>query len=387
MDERSIEAEERSRIMLFDTLSGKARVLQDCPRSELPATLSLTARDDGSFVLTGWREPQGDWIAWRFQLVAESDVTFTGRFSAAGEYVGEPINSDAGLVVPFVDGGEHYMFTLSDDLFGAGAAPACGGAPVGTAVVAENSVTAGDVVVTRASPGPVLADAAEAVVGIGAKLTGSLTANRVKVKMKGTVNGDVAYNELDNNGSIQGKLLSPLALPVPMLLPPFPSLAAGNQNVTLKGKQDLTLASGVYAVVKLKAGTKGDPTILTLSGGTYQLAELDLGEHSRVECAAACTIQIAGRLLPGPSAYLGPASGSGLGPGDVEVFVAGINGQSGKLGGTPKAATVGIDNEVKARIFVPNGTLWIKEGSVATGRFVGRDVEIGIGTQVSGDGA
>ena len=264
------------------------------------------------------------------------------------------------------------------------------------AVVALNSVwlkahstitstVTGTVAVIDASPGPVLADSAEAVVGRNVTVNGTVSANRVRIKQGGAVNGDVRTNTLVNNGSISGATVTPLALPLAITVPAFPAFNAGTTAVTLQHHEDLTLAAGSYGDVLLRAGTAADPTVLTLSGGVYRLRGLEIGHRSRVACAASCEIRIKHRLESGPHAYLGPATGSGLGAPDVQVFVEGVNGSSGNLGGAPKAAAIGFDNTVIARVLVPNGTLWLKWGTVATGVFVARDVSVGEGVQLTKD--
>jgi hypothetical protein len=52
-------------------------------------------------------------------------------------------------------------------------------------------VTTGSVAVIDASPRPVLADDAELVVGIGARVEGSASANGVLIKSEGVVTGEV----------------------------------------------------------------------------------------------------------------------------------------------------------------------------------------------------
>lgn len=67
---------------------------------------------------------------------------------------------------------------------------------------------------------------------------------------------------------------------------------------------------------------------------------------------------------------------------NVRIFVEGINGNTGNLRATPKAATVGKNNEMRATVYVPNGTILIKKGSNVTGIFIGKDVNIGVNVVV-----
>ncbi|MBK8997394.1 MAG: hypothetical protein IPM35_16825 [Myxococcales bacterium] len=264
------------------------------------------------------------------------------------------------------------------------------------AVVALNSVwlkehstltstVNGAVAVIDASPGPVLAESEEAVVGQNVTVTGTVSANRVRIKLGGVVNGDVRENSLINNGTINGATVTPLALPLAITAPTFPTFSAGTTAVTLTQHEDRTLAAGDYGQVTLQMGSVADPTVLTLGGGIYNFDGLNVGEKSRVECASACEIRIKGRLEPGEDSFIGPAAGSGLTPAEVEIFVEGINGSSGALGGTPRAAVIGFDSSVQARLYAANGTLWIKSGTTATGTFVARDVLVGEGVSVSKD--
>ena len=55
------------------------------------------------------------------------------------------------------------------------------------------------------------------------------------------------------------------------------------------------------------------------------------------------------------------------------------------MGATPKAAQIGIKNTVFANFYVPNGTIWLRQGTEATGSFIGKDVIVGINSKVALD--
>ena len=61
----------------------------------------------------------------------------------------------------------------------------------------------------------------------------------------------------------------------------------------------------------------------------------------------------------------------------------GINGTSGALNATPKAAAFGTGNNVKALVLVPNGTLATDTNLTGTGAFLGRDVDISTGSTLT----
>ncbi|MCC6669411.1 MAG: hypothetical protein IT375_37080, partial [Polyangiaceae bacterium] len=259
--------------------------------------------------------------------------------------------------------------------------------------MAKNSVwleaggtTTGNVAVIDAAPGAVLADSAEVVVGAGATLSGSARANRVRVRLGGTVDGDVLTNALTNLGTVTGSVITPLALPLPLSVPELPAIAPGTADVTLAPRQDLTLTAGAHRNVTLGLGTQSDPTVLTLAGGVYHFESVSLAGWSVLQCAAPCEVRIATRLHAGLASTLGPAPGAGLAPADVQVHVAGINGTTGALGAVPKAAVFGLASTLAARVHTPNGTLWVQAGSAVTGTLVARDLQLGLGVLVTKDG-
>jgi len=93
-------------------------------------------------------------------------------------------------------------------------------------------------------------------------------------------------------------------------------------------------------------------------------------------------VRIPGKFDTDQGTYTGPQDTTTLSANQIIFYVAGINGSSGNLRATPKAAQIGIGNTVKANFYVPNGTLWIRQNSKATGAFIGKDVDVGIGVKV-----
>ena len=304
----------------------------------------------------------------------------------------------------------------------------------------KNSSVQGDVAVLDAAPAKMLDDddddddKAELAVGVGTLLSRNASANRVLLRSKSAVFGTLAFNQLTASKSATvGAKNTPLPLPLVIKTPSFPTIAAGMTNVVVPGKAQQNLAPGAYGKVRLEAGNAKSTTVLTLTGGLYQLRELRMGSRSRLECAAACEVRIERRLRSGNHAYIGPALASPVQTADVQIFVLGAvppdengdvnkdkdsqvnepNGDNNNKGevdqsnqkddgdeaddqasdgdddGLPatfkKTAVIGMDNVVHARIFVPGGTLWLKTGTAADGRFIGRDVLVGSKVKVSMD--
>lgn len=243
-----------------------------------------------------------------------------------------------------------------------------------------DSTVEGDVGVLGTGTRPFLATDAQVVLGREAAVDGNVYANDLKLKIDASVTGTILYNTLDRGtptavGAIEASVPVPLTNPSPLV----PIVAPGTGPVTVAAKKMQTLLPGPYGQVKLEAGTTRQPTVLRLIAGTYHLAGLDLGTRTRIECLGACRILVDGRLEPGKKSYIGPAAGSGLDAADVAIFVGAADGSTS----SQLAASIGNDSTVRARIHVPNGTLQLRSGSVATGILVGSRVQVGDNASVT----
>ncbi|MEP0822518.1 MAG: hypothetical protein HRF44_06685, partial [Ignavibacterium sp.] len=122
--------------------------------------------------------------------------------------------------------------------------------------------------------------------------------------------------------------------------------------------------------------------VLTFTGGVYHLNSFNGGDNAQILFQGASEVRIAGKFDTDQGTYLGPQDTTTLSASQIVFYVAGINGSTGNLGATPKAAQIGIANTVKANFYVPNGTLWIRQNSQATGAFIGKDVDVGRGVTI-----
>jgi hypothetical protein len=244
----------------------------------------------------------------------------------------------------------------------------------------NSAILSGDVVVNSVSPSPMLDSNAELTIGESVTTSAGyeLKANRIKVKQGAIVASDVFYNELTNNGIITGDTTTPLELPVVETLPTFKEGVAGTQDIVVLQDESITLAEGNYRDIVVKAGGS-----ITFTGGVYNVRSIDSRDNTQLLFNASTEVRVADKFDTDLKVYVGPSEGSSVDASDIIFYVAGINGSTGNLGATPKAAQVGINNTVFANFYAPNGTLWLREETTATGAFLAKDVIIGIGAQVN----
>ncbi|HEY4689167.1 MAG TPA: PKD domain-containing protein [Anaerolineae bacterium] len=238
-----------------------------------------------------------------------------------------------------------------------------------------STVVSGDVGANVAGGDPFLSDGVEVTIGESVVLldtTSRVMGDSLKVKQGAQVY-DVYYNDLSGLGQVLGNHFTPVSLPLVPAFPPVPDFSPGSQNFDVPQNGALTLSPGRYGTLLARAGST-----ITLTGGVYDFAAWDVRDRVKVHIEAPTEIRIAGRLDTDVNAYVGPApNAAGLNATHIKVYVTGINGNTGNLGGTPKAVEFGERNTVTANVYAPNGTVWIKQGSTATGAFLGKWVVIG----------
>jgi RHS repeat-associated protein len=241
----------------------------------------------------------------------------------------------------------------------------------------NGSVLSGDVGASVSSPGPYLAEGSEVTIGIGATMqdpASRVMGDSLYLKDNSEVY-DVYYNELDGLGTVLGQHHTPVQLPLVSAFPEVPSFTPGTQDFDVPQDGSLTLDPGSYGLLKARNGST-----VTFSGGTYDFSEWDVGENVQLLFQGPSEIRVSGKLAVEQGSYLGPEPGSsGLDARDILIYVTGINGGTGGLGATPKAAKFGIATTVQANVYVPNGTLWLRQNGQFTGAFLGKWVILGIG--------
>ncbi len=243
----------------------------------------------------------------------------------------------------------------------------------------NSEILSGNIGVNEISQPPFMDSGVELSVGISTETPAGYTikANRIKVKQNATVNADVYYNEIDNNGTITGTLNTPLELPLFTTLPEFHTSTPGIENIVVPQNGEYTLTPGAYNEIQVKKNGR-----LIFTGGEYHINKLTAGDDNQILFQSESEVRIKDKFDSGQGSYIGPEDTTIVSADEIVFYVEGINGNNGNLGATPKAAKIGISNKVKANFYVPNGTLWLRQNSEVEGAFIGKDVDVGIGVKV-----
>ena len=246
-------------------------------------------------------------------------------------------------------------------------------------------VLSGDVIVNDFSDGPMLNSAAELVIGKGVQGSANsiFKADSVLVKKDAVLEGDVHYHsDITNKGVINGTVSDGLGLPVFQELPEFITGPPGPdaEDVSVPRSGSIELPEGEYGEID----SRPEATI-TFTGGVYRIRTLNTGVRNNIYFTEPTMLIIEEKLVISQASMFGPHPESEINSAQIMVYVNGINGNTGNLGADPKAAQFGINNEVFAKVYAPNGTIYFKNGTKATGSFFGRDVLVGIGVEVGLD--
>lgn len=183
---------------------------------------------------------------------------------------------------------------------------------------------------------------------------------------------NVHFNEefFSPTGTILGAQVTPQSLPVLASLPALPAITPGATDVNVPANQTMTLAAGAYRNI-----TVNHDATLILSGGVYHLEKLDIRQDAKLHFTAGAEVRIKNEMDTDANAYVGPApSAPSLLASQIIFYCEGTD-DSGDLAAT--AVQIGMRNTVVANFYAPNGTVYLRSNTVATGAFIGKRVQIG----------
>ena len=246
-----------------------------------------------------------------------------------------------------------------------------------TWVKQDSDILSGDVIVNGTTSGPYLDGNANTPLSIGVRVTAATGTNIISDDMRIKVDAvvsNVSYNTKLGNGLVTGTETTPLTLPVFAALPQFETATVGTTSVIAPSFATTTIDAGNYDRIVARA-----TSTLVFTGGVYHANEVIFRRDSKVFFTAPTEIRIADKLNTDQRVLVG----AGATAADVIFYVEGINGTGGGLNENLPAADIGIENNFNANVYAPNGRIWIKQDSNATGAFIARDVEVGVRVTLS----
>ena len=233
-------------------------------------------------------------------------------------------------------------------------------------------VLSGDVVVNDLANGipPELGSVELTVGGRVTTMMGDLKAHEILIKKKAEVTGDVFFDLLDNDGTIDGTEFLGSGPPY-VTAPVFRQavVPVGALDIDISDDGSMTLAAGDYGDI-----TVGNDATVIFSGGLYNVRSIDGRGGSRILFDALSDVRIENTFRTANNSVVGP-SGAGVSASGIILYVAGEN-DAGDPQTFPFAAKVGNFSDVDANFYVPNGTLRIKRATNARGAFLAKDVHI-----------
>jgi len=237
-------------------------------------------------------------------------------------------------------------------------------------------VVSGDVVVNDSASAPTLEANRELVAGKDASFPAGYEAkaDRLKAHKDTLFGGDVFCNDL--SAPQNPVVCSPLALPVFPFLPPFVTGPSSGPDVDVGRDEEIDLAAGDYGDLTLD-----QYATVRFTGGVYNFRSIDAKKGTAFLFLAPSEVRVAEDIDVDKESTFGPAAGSGVAASEVVVYVAG----DGLTGNALKVVTFDSDATIGANFYAPTGTITLGPGSIASGAFVGFNVDVQGGAQVTLD--
>ncbi len=193
-------------------------------------------------------------------------------------------------------------------------------------------------------------------------------ADDILVFPQALVASDVAYNTLENLGTVTGAETTPLALPV-FEFPAFQSGTPTDDVLIVPKKSVVTLDAGAYGHILVRQNAS-----LVLTGGEYDVASLTIYRGGEMVFDDSGAMRIAGKVETHQSVTIGPSDAASADASDFVLYVEGINGTNGGLFEKPAAVDIGKGSDLHVNMFAPNGSIVMNELVYATGAFLAKDV-------------
>ena len=189
----------------------------------------------------------------------------------------------------------------------------------------------------------------------------SVKADRIQIKEDAEISGDVYYNNLDNDGDINGSEITPLALPLVATLPPFKSAPSGNSDVDVDDDDTETLDAGDYDEIEVD-----DDVTLILTGGVYNIHSLKLDKRASLLFTGPTEIRIEDDVEMKRNSFSGPQTDSGVSAAEIIFYIAGVE----------NAVKLEKNSDFYGTLYAPNGKVSLKQNVDFTGAILAQTVTI-----------
>ena len=216
----------------------------------------------------------------------------------------------------------------------------------------------GDIGVRTVASNP----ASQLTVDIDARIDGSHSLIAPSVTLQpGAVVGMVQTNVLNASNAILTGSFPASVMPA---LPLGRVSSSGTSDVTVGKKQTRALPPGTYGTLDVQG-------VLQLRAGNYSFSQITLDDSAQlIGLTEGIRVDVAQSLVTGTGVSISP--GDGRPASDLTITVAGHDDILGQ-----RAATLGLQNNIRLVLAVPHGTLSLGAESHAKGAFAGFDIIVG----------
>jgi len=213
----------------------------------------------------------------------------------------------------------------------------------------------------------------------------SVVANRVRLLPNSTIEGNLTCNEFRGNGDVTGETNSPIEQ-LPLLSqecsPEFPEFDAGDEDIDVRSQNGLELQAGVYGDLIVRSRRT-----IHLAGGSYIFNSIELRNQSRFVYQSSAEVRVKNKFSTGNDVVICPDPETDLSARDLIIYVEGINGRNGRISDNPKAVFIGSENDCRANIYAPNGTVRVENRTEFEGSILGREIWLGSNVEICYNGA
>ena len=215
-------------------------------------------------------------------------------------------------------------------------------------------------------------------------LSGSAWGDEIEIDKDSVVNGDVFFNNLDNDGVINGFLNTPLVVPIFMTseLPPFQMGTPGVSDIDVEEDDTVILAPGDYGSIFIEENGILIFDVQPDELGIYDIESLEAEKNTSILFNGSAEVRIFEILGTEKNTLIGPSSGSGIDASDIVFYIENMGDDD-----DDESTEIGKESDVAATFYAPNGEIIIKKETIITGALIAKEVVLEKGVEVNFESA